>query len=76
VQKLQRKAVSTVDRPALRGHRADLDGRRIARTWFITGEEFELDRAVIQLTKLWINAVDLTNRSRFSKNPKLDFDVK
>src|SRR5437667_266609 len=30
-----------------------------ARTWFITGEEFELDRAVTQLTKLWINAVGL-----------------
>ena len=30
-----------------------------ARTWFITGEEFELDHAVTQLTKLWINAVGL-----------------
>jgi AcrR family transcriptional regulator len=30
-----------------------------ARTWFITGEEFELDNAVIQLTRLWANAVGL-----------------
>jgi AcrR family transcriptional regulator len=30
-----------------------------ARTWFITGEEFELDHAVTQLTRLWINAVGL-----------------
>ncbi len=30
-----------------------------ARTWFITGEEFELETAVIQLTRLWANAVGL-----------------
>jgi AcrR family transcriptional regulator len=30
-----------------------------ARTWFITGEEFELENAVIQLTRLWANAIGL-----------------
>ena len=30
-----------------------------ARTWFITGEEFELETAVIQLTRLWANAIGL-----------------
>jgi hypothetical protein len=30
-----------------------------ARTWFITGEEFELDQAVVQLTRLWSNAIGL-----------------
>ena len=30
-----------------------------ARTWFITGEEFELDQAVSQLTRLWVSAVGL-----------------
>jgi AcrR family transcriptional regulator len=30
-----------------------------ARTWFITGEEFGLERAVIQLTRLWANAIGL-----------------
>jgi AcrR family transcriptional regulator len=30
-----------------------------ARTWFSTGEEFELETAVIQLTRLWANAIGL-----------------
>jgi AcrR family transcriptional regulator len=36
-----------------------------ARTWFITGEEFELDHAVTQLTRLWINAVGLDEPKSF-----------
>jgi AcrR family transcriptional regulator len=30
-----------------------------ARTWFVAGEEFEFDEAVVQLTRLWINAIGL-----------------
>ena len=30
-----------------------------ARAWFVTGEDFELDRAVTQLTRLWVNAIAL-----------------
>ena len=30
-----------------------------AHAWFVTGEEFELDRAVAQLTRLWVNAIAL-----------------
>jgi AcrR family transcriptional regulator len=30
-----------------------------ARTWLIAGEEFELDQAVAQLTRLWKNAIGL-----------------
>ncbi len=30
-----------------------------ARAWFIAGEEFELDQAVVQLTRLWANAIGL-----------------
>ena len=30
-----------------------------ARTWFGTGEEFELETAVDQLTRLWANAIRL-----------------
>ena len=30
-----------------------------ARAWFGTGEEFELDEAVTQLTRLWVNAIGL-----------------